>query len=121
MNTDKEEKFIHELMSKSKKEIPFADFEERLMLQIYKEELTSRSFSKDVKLSWFFFVVGTLFGLFLNILVAEINKPIFGLSAQKWVLIIQSIFVVFMLFQFDKLIGLTKKEIHSLLNSGKAD
>lgn len=109
MNSDKEEKFIRELMTKSKKEMPFTDFEERLMLQIHKEERASRSFLKDVRLSWFFFVVGTLFGLFLNILVAEINTPVFGLPAQRWVLIIQSIFVIFMLFQFDKLIGLTKK------------
>lgn len=121
MSLEKEEKLIQELMAKSQREMPFADFEERLMLQIHKEERTSRSFWKDIRLSWFFFVVGTLFGLFLNILVAEMNKPIFGLPAQGWILFIQAIFVIFLLFQFDKLIGLTRKDFNSFFNTDKAD
>jgi hypothetical protein len=108
MNSEKEENFIHELMGKSGAKMPFTDFEDKLMHQIHKEADTSRSFQKNVKLSWFFFTVGTLFGLFLNMIVGEMNKTIFGLPAHRFVMIVQSIFVILLLLQFDKLIELTK-------------
>ena len=108
MSKEKEDEFIRELMGKSGVKMPFDDFEEKLMQQIHREAKTSRSFLKDIKLSWFFFVVGTLFGLVLSIVVGEMNKTIFGFPAQRLVLIIQAIFVIFLLLQFDKLIRLTK-------------
>ena len=51
MNAEKEEKLVRELMGKSGSEMPFVDFENKLMEQIHKEENASRSFLKDVKLS----------------------------------------------------------------------
>jgi hypothetical protein len=108
MSLDHQDKFIQELMAKSERKMPFDDFEERLMQQIHKEAKTSRSFLKDIKLSWFFFTVGTLFGLVLNILVAEMNKTIFGIPSQRLLLIVQVLFVMLLLSQFDRLIGLTK-------------
>lgn len=117
MNSEKEEKLIRELMGKSAVKMPFAEFEDQLMQQIHKEAKTSRSFLKDVKLSWFFFIVGTLFGLFLNILVGEMNKTIFGFPAQRLALILQVLFVILLLLQFDKLIGLTKENVNHFKNS----
>ena len=108
MNSEKGENFIQELMGKSGAKMPFVDFDDKLMHQIHKEANTSRLFLKNVKLSWFFFTVGTLFGLFLNVIVGEMNKTIFGLPLHRFVLIVQSIFVIFLLLQFDKLIRLTK-------------
>jgi hypothetical protein len=78
------------------------------MQQIHKEANTSRSFLKDIKLSWFFFTIGTIFGLVLNILVAEMNTTIFGIPSQRLLLIVQVLFVMLLLSQFDRLIGLTK-------------
>ncbi len=109
MNSDKNDNFIQELMAKSERKMPFDDFEDRLMQQIHKEAKTSRSFIKDVKLSWFFFTIGTVFGLVLNIIVAEMNKTIFGIPSQRLVLIVQVLFVMILLFQIDRLVGLTKK------------
>lgn len=108
MNSEKEDKLVRELMEKSVREMPFADFEEKLMVQIQQEAKNSHSFLKEIKLSWFFFVIGTLFGLVLNIIVSKMNQPILGLPAQQFSLIIQTLFVIFLLFQFDRLIGLTK-------------
>ncbi len=119
MNAEKEEKLIRELMGKSAAKMPFRDFEDQLMQQIYEEAKTSRSFLTDVKLSWFFFVVGTLFGLFLNILVGEMNKTIFGFPAQRLSLILQVLFVILILLQFDKLVALTKKSVNHFKNSEK--
>ena len=109
MDLDHKDKFIQELMNKSERKMPFDDFEERIMQQIHKEAKTSRSFLKDIKLSWFFFIVGTVFGLVLNILVAEMNKTVFGIPSQRLLLIVQVLFVMLLLSQFDRLIGLTKK------------
>ena len=108
MNSDQKDKFVQELMAKSERKMPFDDFEERMMQQIHKEANTSRSFLKDIKLSWFFFIVGTIFGLVLNILFAEMNTTIFGMPSQRLLLIVQVLFVMLLLFQFDRLIGLTK-------------
>jgi hypothetical protein len=109
MNSEKEEKLISELMLKSATEMPFADFEEKLMNQIHTEANTSRSFLKNVKLSWFFFIVGTIFGLFLSITIGQINGSIFGVPAQRLILMAQVIFVILLLTQFDRLIELTRK------------
>lgn len=108
MTTENEDTLIRELMQKSVRKMPFSDFEERLMEQIHENEETSRSFLKDIKLSWFFFVVGTLFGLFLNMIVANIGGTILGFPVQRFSLIIQALFVILLLNQFDKLAGLTK-------------
>lgn len=109
MRKEIEEQFIRELMSKSAEIMPFADFEERLMQQIHKEAKAPHSFRKDIKLSWFFFVVGTIFGLFLNVIVMTMDKAILGLPAQRLILVVQALFVIFLLLQFDRLIALTKK------------
>ena len=108
MSLDHKEKFVQELMAKSERKMPFDDFEDKLMQQIHKEANTSRSFLKDVRLSWLFFIVGTVFGLVLNILVAEMNTTIFGMPSQRLLLIVQVLFVMLLLSQFDRLIGLTK-------------
>ena len=50
MSIEKEDKFIIELMGKSRMKMPFDDFEEKLMQEIHKEAKTSRSFLKYVKL-----------------------------------------------------------------------
>ena len=109
MSLDHKEKFVQELMAKSEKKMPFDDFEDRLMQQIHKEANTSRSFLNDVRLSWLFFIIGTIFGLVLNILVAEMNTTIFGIPSQRLMLIVQVLFVMLLLSQFDRLIVLTKK------------
>ena len=110
MNSDSEEKLIRELMRKSEAKMPFSDFEDKLMGKIHLEEKAIRSFRKDVKLSWFFFAVGTLFGLFLSTIAGEKIETIMGFPSQPMILLVQALFVVFSLSLFDKLIGLTGKK-----------
>ena len=113
MNTEKEERLICELMGKSEQKMPFADFEDKLMDQICKEAGNSRSFLKDVKLSWFFFIIGSCFGLFLSIIAGQINETILGFPAQRIILLAQVVFVILLLSQFDRLIELTRKKAES--------
>ena len=109
MNTKKEEKIIHELMSKSSAEMPFSDFEDKLMGKIYQETERSRSFLKNIKLSWLFFIIGTFFGLFLSIIAGQLSKIILGFPSQRILLVIQIIFAILLLTQFSNLFELTKK------------
>jgi len=117
MNSDREEKLIRELMRKSEAKMPFSDFEDKLMGKIHLEEKTTRSFLKDVKLSWFFFALGTLFGLFLSTIAGEKYETILGFPSQPMILMVQALFVVFSLSLFDKLIGLTGKRHKSIATS----
>jgi hypothetical protein len=108
MKSEKEDKLVRELMEYSGREMPFADFEDKLMVQIYKEGSISRSLLKNIRLSWFFFLLGTFFGLVLNIIVSKMNQSIMGLPAQQFSLILHALFVIFLLFQIDRLMGLQK-------------
>ena len=109
MNAKKEEQLIRELMEKSERELPFSDFENKMMEQIHKEEDNSHSFLKDVKLSWFFFILGSCFGIFLSAIAGQINKTILGFPAQRIILLVQIVFIIILLSQFDRLIELTRK------------
>jgi hypothetical protein len=109
MNSGEKEKLIRELMGKSAREMPFADFENKLMEQIHKEESRSRSFLKDVKLSWFFFIAGAFFGLFISTIASHYTETVLGFPVQRIILIAQIVFVILLLSQFDSLIELTRK------------
>jgi hypothetical protein len=105
-----EEKIIRELMSKAEVRMPFQDFEEKLMGRITAEAYRSQSFARDIKLSWFFFLVGTILGIMITLLLGSLREPIFGFPPQRILFIAESVFVVLLLTQLDKLIGLTKKK-----------
>ena len=109
MNTELQEKLIREMMSKSSDEMPFIDFEDKLMEQIYQEAKQSRSFLKNIKLSWVFFIIGAIFGLFLSTITGQLNETIMGFPSHQIILIVQIVFVILLLTQFDNLIELTKK------------
>ncbi len=109
MSLEKEDKLVRELMEKSAAEMPFVDFEEKLMVQIHHAADTSGSFLKNVKLSWFFFVIGTIFGLSLSFVSGEIKVMVLGIPIQNMILIAQAIIVIFLISQFDSLIELVRK------------
>lgn len=111
MKLEEEDKFIKELIIKSVTVMPFEDFEDNLMLKIHKETRVSHTFMKDVKLSWFFFIVGTIFGIFLSLVVGEMHNTILGFPIQRLALVLQTIFVIFLLLQIDKLVEITKNII----------
>lgn len=98
------------MMSKSVRPLPFSDFEDRLMDQIHEEARLQRNFRKDIKLSWFFLIVGLCLGIFLSSFFIQFGTSIWGISARSAILMIQSVFVVLLLTQFDRLLELTRKK-----------
>jgi len=71
-----DEKQLKDRMIDSKLEMPFADFEERVMQTVYKEEESRQGILKNIRLSWVFFTIGALFGIIATISIPYIQQPI---------------------------------------------
>ncbi len=73
-----DEKQLKDWMIDSKLEMPFAEFEERVMQTVYKEEESRQGILKNIRLSWVFFTIGALFGIIATISIPYIQQPIFN-------------------------------------------
>ena len=104
-----EENFFHAMMSKSKLELPFPDFEDNVMFQIEKENSFRHSVSKDVKLSWIFFIAGSVFGIVISLILPRFQFLIFGMEPQKLAIFFQMIFVIILFTQLETLMKFIKK------------
>jgi len=107
-NNRSEDDFFRELLSKSKLELPFDDFEDNVMGQIEKEVLHQNDFSKEFRLSRFFFIMGSLFGIILSVLLTQIHEPIFGINPFNLTLLFEIIFASVLFTQIDTLIKFRK-------------
>jgi hypothetical protein len=105
--TDSEQTF-HEIMSKSRLEVPFPDFEDKIMGLIEKKLSKKVSISRDIKLSWVFFILGSTFGIIVTILLPKIQQPVLGINLNKLTIPFLIIFAYLLFSQFDSLIDFYK-------------
>lgn len=110
MKADKEELLIREMLNKSDEKMPFPDFEDKLMDRINKESASSKTWLKDIRLSWFFFLLGTLLGLIISFVFGNLHEPVYGIPPRWIIFIVESVCVVLLLSQFERLIEMTKKK-----------
>jgi hypothetical protein len=101
---DLEETFFREIMSKSKLDVPFKDFDDNVMGLIEKKLSRKSSISRDIKLSWVFFIFGSLFGIIVTIALPKIKQSVFGIQSDKLILPFLIIFAFLILNQIDNLI-----------------
>lgn len=94
------------LMQKSLVKLPFSDFEETVMYQIEVELKKQSSSLKDRKRSFFFFVTGSLLGIFISLILQKSEYIFLGISSQTYLLSFQTIFIFFFLIQLEKFIPL---------------
>ncbi len=73
---------IKELIQQSRLEMPFADFEERVMQSVYKEEKSRRGILKNIRLSWLFFTIGALFGIVATISLPHIKQSVLNIEME---------------------------------------
>ncbi|MGQ8336774.1 hypothetical protein ACUNWD_09505 [Sunxiuqinia sp. A32] len=106
---NKEEKVVGKLMQKSLVEMPFRDFEDRLMAKIVDEKQRQKSVSNTIRIAWIFFCLGLFFGLLITSLVANLEQLIIGIPAKKLAFGLQIGIAVILLLQFDKLLDFTIK------------
>ena len=98
-----DDNFFKEIMSESKLELPFLDFEDNVMFKIENKILHQSSFSKESKLSWFFFIAGSVFGIVISLTLPQMHKSILGFQPDKFVIIFQVVFALLFFIQIDML------------------
>lgn len=106
---NEEENFYKAMMSQSKVELPFPDFEDNVMMQIEKEKSFQRSVSKDVKFSWISFITGSVFGIVISLLLPHLKVSIFGIQPEKLAISFQIVFTLLLFTQLETLIKFIKK------------
>jgi len=104
-NKNSEDK-LKRLLNESRLQMPFDDFEDRLMVRINKKVRTERSIDKNIRLSWIFFALGTIFGLLLSVIVSPVKSilgfPVSGLTIPFFIL-----GVTLLLLFVEKLVNIT--------------
>ncbi|MBS2211518.1 hypothetical protein KEM09_08905 [Carboxylicivirga mesophila] len=98
---------LKSLLKDSRVEMPFSDFETKLMTRVKSELHGRRSVVKSIRLSWLFFVLGAFFGLVLNILLPWMPFELAGISLHFIKYPILLITLVVIIWQLDEMIRLT--------------
>lgn len=91
-----------EVMAKSKLEMPFSNFEDTVMQQIAEEVTRKKSISKQLRLSQFFFVLGSVFGFIIAMLLSQIEAPVFGIDQNIIALTFQILFATLFFTQIER-------------------
>ncbi len=118
MKKQNEDAFFKHIMSKSKLELPFPDFEGTVMKQIKKHQFYNERYSRNIKMSWLCSIAGIVLGIILLVLLPRFQTLLFGIRHETIKIIFQLVFSLFVLFSLDLLIRYTRKiSIHELLNS----
>jgi hypothetical protein len=102
---------FYQLMQKSRLAMPFSDFEDKMMQKIHQEAGYRKSIFQDIKLSTFFFIIGTLFGIMVTLLLPKLDGSFFGISSNALLLPFQVIFIILFLTQLEDLIKLVRNYI----------
>lgn len=109
MKKSSEDKFFKDLMAGSRLKLPFPDFEDEVMMKIEENIEHRERRSVNLRLSWIFFILGSLFGVVLTFLLPAVLPPLFGLSPENLAQIIQILIVVLILTQLDELLRFTRE------------
>jgi hypothetical protein len=92
-------------MQKSRLEMPYSDFEENVMRRIAFESDYKKSISKNNRLSVLFFLLGTGFGLIINLFLSQSGTALFGISSDKILLFFQAGYILLLAIQLEKIIS----------------
>ena len=104
-----EEIFFTELMSKSKLEVPFSDFDDKVMILVELSQKRRNITKRDIKLSWICFLAGSVFGIFISIILPKFHDPVLGISIDKFTIPFQILFALLFATQINNLLDYYKK------------
>jgi flagellar biosynthesis protein FliQ len=107
LNTHKENE-LDDLLSESTLEMPFSDFEDAVMQLIEEKAIRKRTISKELKLSRFFFITGSIFGFIISILLSQIKEPLLGMNPNVIALIFQITFATLFFTQIETYLKVRK-------------
>ena len=106
---DTEDTFFKEIMSKSELDVPFPDFEDNVMGLIEKRLSKKVSITRDIKLSWIFFILGSTFGIIVTIILLKLHVSVGGITMDKLTIPFLIIFSYLVMTQLDCLIDFYKR------------
>lgn len=102
-----EEKQLKKWIQHSKLEIKMPDFEEKVMDSIREKEASKKSVWRNIRWSWFFFLVGLALGLIATKLLSNFKFSLGGENANLLLLIFEILIAIIFAAQFDSLIRFT--------------
>lgn len=92
---------LSHIMKKATLKIPFSDFEEIIMHRISKEIIYKNLLSRDRIISFIFFILGTGFGMIINLILQKTRYGFLSLTPEITLLIFQAGFVLIFLIQLE--------------------
>lgn len=101
---------LSKLMSNSKLIVPFTDFDDKIMGLIEKNALKKASISRDLKLAWIFFIIGSSFGIILTLILPSIQKAVFGIQLDQFRIPLLILLSFIILKHLDSLIDFYKMQ-----------
>jgi len=104
-----DDKSFAELMKKSYLQMPFSDFEDRVMQRIEESEKAKAYVLKNIHLASIFFIVGTGLGIVASLILPQLLGYFIGAPAEGISLAFQASVVLIAITQLDKLIRLVRK------------
>lgn len=109
LNTNKEnDNELDALLSESILEMPFSDFEDAVMQIIEEKSIRKSSISKELKLSRFFFILGSVFGITISMLLLQLEEPIFNMSPNVIAFVFQITFATLFFTQIETYLKVRK-------------
>lgn len=106
----REEIYFKELMSGSKLEMPFSDFEDHVMREIEGKLAHKHGIAKEIKLSWLFFIAGSIFGILISWTLQGLHQKILGMDPKNLAICFQIVFIVVFYTQIETLLGFLKRD-----------
>ena len=97
---------LKQLLKDSRLEMPFEDFEERVMSRLKKDAQSEKSIDRNIRLSWLFFVSGTAFGLLLSAIISPVTS-ILGFPVSKLMIPLYIAGATLLLLFFEQLVNIT--------------
>lgn len=108
-NHSTEDEFFKSIMTDTRLTMPFGDFEDCVMAEIENRATHKNTLSKEIKLSWIFFVAGTLCGIILSSILVRLREPIFGINPINITIVFAVLFTAILFSQIDVLLKVSSK------------
>lgn len=100
---------LENLIPQVRTKMPFTDFEDKVMRQVHQEAKHRASVFKDLKISFVFFILGTVFGVVFTLLLPKLDWTFYKISTQDLVLPIFFILTIIFIICFENFVRLLKE------------
>jgi hypothetical protein len=105
---DSEDIFFKKIISSSKLKMHSPNFDDDVMKLIEKRLSKKVSVTRDINLSWIFFILGSSFGIISTISLTKLKESLWGISSDQLNVLYLIIFSFLFITRLDSLIEFYK-------------